>query len=176
MANKIIFNFILINLIHFSITQNDYDYCSTFNKEVDCVNANPSQSSLLPLYQGRCCWKEDICLYIEKPFLSYIEYNDFNCGTQIEKCYKTKLNNDIFNKNTCHSLNVEKPYKCCYIKYQYHASCFPVDISNKKVFKLLENHLKPYFGFFEPGKIEIDCKSNYQKFSYSLFFSLLILI
>ena len=87
-----------------------------------------------------------------------------------------KLKDDIFSRDTCHSIHVEKPYKCCYIKHQYHASCYPVDISNKKVFKLLENHLKPYYGFFEPGKIEIDCKSNYQKLGYSLFFSLLIFI
>ena len=174
MVNKIIFYIILLNLIHFSISEDDY--CSQFDNENDCLSGNPAESSLLPLYQGRCCWKEDFCMYIEKPFLSFIEYNGYTCGTQIEKCYQTKLKDDIFSRDTCHSIHVEKPYKCCYIKHQYHASCYPVDISNKKVFKLLENHLKPYYGFFEPGKIEIDCKSNYQKLGYSLLFSLLIFI
>ena len=173
MVKKIIFNFILINLIHISISQEDY--CSQFEDEDDCLNANPSESSSLPLYQGRCCWKENLCLYIEKPILSFIDYNGYKCGTQIEKCNQTELN-DIFDKDTCHSVKVEKPYKCCYIKHQYHASCYPVDISNKKVFELLKNHIRPYYGFFEPGKIEIDCKSNYQKLGNSLLFSLLIFI
>ena len=87
MVNKIIFYIILLNLIHFSISEDDY--CSQFDNENDCLSGNPAESSLLPLYQGRCCWKEDFCMYIEKPFLSFIEYNGYTCGTQIEKCYQT---------------------------------------------------------------------------------------
>lgn len=162
MFHKIINFSIIITLIKITQTQ---DFCNQFKDKESCLSANPVESSKLPLYQGRCCFKDVSCIYIEKPIISFIDYNGYSCGTQIEKCYYTQLNN-IFDKYTCNSIPVEKPYKCCYIKFDYHASCFPVDISNKKVFKLLENHLKPYYGFFEPGKIEIYCLSNYIMFKY----------
>ena len=176
MVNKLNFYFLIVNLIYFSLSE-DYDYCGQLKSEEECINSvTTKNNTLIPFYQGRCCWKDNLCSYIEKPIPSFLEYSGYKCGTKVEKCLETKLTNNIFDKISCNSIIVEIPFKCCYIKYEYHALCYPVDVSHKSVFKLLENHLKPYYGFFDSENIEIYCNTYFIKVGFILFLNFLIFI
>lgn len=117
----------------------------------------------LPLLNGKCCWNGSECKYYENLSLGKITTQSIICGTYVEECEKA-IPSNIEDKEKWHSISVESPYKCCFIKYRYFSRCFPLNISSKKAFMKLEYHLRTFYGWVEGGKITIDCSSVYENY------------
>ena len=160
------------------------NYCSSAKTYSECKIKNSKsieEEKLIsrPLFSGRCCWKkydnsleQGKCLFIET--ISFIDWkiNDYDCFSNVEKCYNIgKVGNKKFSK--CNNITTELPYKCCYVGSGNNHFCLPIDVSYDSIFqKTIENLRTSYYDF--QGKWEIECESFYFS-NYRVFYLVLLI-
>ena len=96
--------------------------CTNNTNENSCTERN---NVSLPLFNGKCCWNGSTCNYYDNLSLGKITTQSLICGTKVEECERL-IPTTIEDKETCNSMSLESPYKCCFSKYRYFSRCFPL--------------------------------------------------